>query len=953
MNCSMFKVFNLKKVLLFLMIAQLACVSTVRGDIVLEGYHHLGDDESWSPPYIPKDPVTYSENRTHPIHFYLSQSATISEVVLENIVGIESDDNISVFIDGSLVGIGPVGSGDITLTSPLSLNSGFHTIAFQGACYWWGYKIDCRFCGLYCDIDDFYFSAIRLISSQTTDAFNFTQKHHFGDNNDDQDDDYSDIDAIYHPYYPDAKEGLQISYNFTLNKDVSALQVDIFRLRELHGEDEIYLDGNLITQIPIYSSPYTYYHYTYIYSNHLSAGSHTLEIKSVCLKKEDEENECEDYDDVSYDEFIVIPTYITTPSVDHYELWHDRYALTCNPTTVTVCACADANCSSCSSSHTTNATSVELATNSTASSWEVNPQPVHGSQAFSLRNSANETISLSVSSAAPTADYCCVINGSGDTNCTAGDHSACSITFQKSGFLFDQVNATSCANGHGLIKAVKTDDTSQKCIPAFQNKNFSLTFWASYDNPSSGTRKLSVNGTVVGPPSSLAANVTLAFDSNGMAPFRVHYGDAGRLWLGVNGTGNYTFMHGGGYLVFTPAKFAISTPMTNKALTGPPSLQAGGNFTLSIHAQCDNGTDTPNYEDSALMSIEMANPAGATSGALEFKGGTYGVGGGWSPVAFIGGIASDTTTSFSDVGVFRLRVKDDDYFGQQIPEANATIGRFYPDHFRLFSSSVTPGCGTFTYMEQPFNLEFDLVAENAGNGTTANYATDLLGASITADVGLYAEDADNVSRNLTYRLSPSVTGNWTNGHFNYSVDHEKFARLSSPDGPYNVNIGVNTTDQDNIPILHADLDCSGPSCDAKLLNDMPQLFRYGHLDIYSNYGPQTDNLTLSTATVYWDNGWKLNTDDHCTDLNTTQFVLSGWSDNLDPGETSVVATAGISAGEGNITLSAPGEGNWGSVVVDLNSTAYFYDWLSSGLNGTATFGLYRGNDKVIHWFELY
>ncbi len=635
-------------------------------------------------------------------------------------------------------------------------------------------------------------------------------------------------------------------------------------------------------------------------------------------------------------------------TVDHYEVWHDSTALTCNPTTITVKACANAACDA-----TASADSVELASSSTSSSWAVNPQAVNGTQSYSLSNSANETLTLSISSATPSADYCCVINGSGAANCTAGDYSDCGITFYKSGFILDQVNATSCEYGHGTVRAVRTDDTTQTCVPAFQNQSRKLLFWAQYDSPGSGTKQVSVNGTMVGPPASSAANVTLAFDSTGSAPFSVHYADAGRLWLGVNGTGNYTFMHGGGYLVFKPAKFSITSSMTNTALTGTPSLQAGRDFSLSLIAKCDNGTVTANYEDNATLWIEMANPSGASGGALQFLGKSYAVGAAGQNVTFSNGVASASNATFSDVGVFKIHVKDDDYFGQQVPEANETVGRFYPDHFKLKSSSITPGCGTFTYMEQPFTVSFVLRAEDYANSTTVNYDTALLGASITAEVGLYAEDADS-GTSITSRVSPAVSGNWTSGSFTFSGNFT-FARQASPDGPYQVNIGVNATDQDSVPIQGADMDCSGSSCEARLLDNNPQEFRYGHLDIYSNYGPETDNLTMGVAAVYWDGaGWSLNTADSCTSLNATDFVFSNWQDNLDPGETAVSTGSvnGIGAGEGNFTLTAPGTGNWGSVDIGLNSTSSFYQWLSGGLNGTAFFGLYRGNDKVIHWFEL-
>ena len=945
---SMFKANKIFLIVIFILIS----VRPALSDVTLFGYHHLGDNDHWSPSYIPPDPVTYIENINYPIHFYLTEPIEITKVVLTNIVGLESDDNITVYIDGTVVGTGVAGSANITLSPPVSLSQGLHDIAFQGACYrcyWWGgcNKTSCS--GYYDDIDDFYFDSIlfKTFNNVTTQAINLTQKRHMGDN-DDADDDYSDITDSTNPYYPDGTEGLSISYTFDLSSAASSLVFHFYRMREIHGTNDVYLDGNLIDSIDIPaggSIPYSTSDYQITYIGNVSAGTHTLEIISGCLRWR--HGRCIDYDNISWDELIIIPTYL--PSIDYYEIWHDDTALTCKSTVVTVKACTDSGCTL-----STDSSTVELATSSSNSDWAgTNPQTFTGEADYTLYNSANETLTLSISSATPSADYCCVINGSGAANCTAGDYSDCGITFYKSGFILDQVNATSCEDGHGTVRAVRTDDTTQACVPAFQNQSRKLLFWAQYDSPGSGTKQVSVNGTMVGPPASSAANVTLAFDSTGSAPFSVHYADAGRLWLGVNGTGNYTFMHGGGYLVFKPAKFSITSSMTNTALTGTPSLQAGRDFSLSLSAQCDNGTVTANYEGNATLWIEMANPSGASGGALQFLGKSYAVGAAGQNVTFSNGTASASNATFSDVGVFKIHVKDDDYFGQQVPEANETVGRFYPDHFRLDSSSITPGCGTFTYMEQPFTVSFVLRAEDYANSTTVNYDTALLGASITAEVGLYAEDADSGTP-ITSRISPAVSGNWTSGSFTFGGNFT-FARQASPDGPYQVNIGVNATDQDSVPIQGADMDCSGGSCEAKLLDNNPQEFRYGHLDIYSNYGPETDNLTMGVAAVYWDGaGWSLNTADSCTSLNATDFVFSNWQDNLDPGETAISTGSvnGIGAGEGNFTLTAPGTGNWGSVDIGLNSTSSFYQWLSGGLNGTAFFGLYRGNDKVIHWFEL-
>jgi MSHA biogenesis protein MshQ len=55
-------------------------------------------------------------------------------------------------------------------------------------------------------------------------------------------------------------------------------------------------------------------------------------------------------------------------------------------------------------------------------------------------------------------------------------------------------------------------------------------------------------------------------------------------------------------------------------------------------------------------------------------------------------------------------------------------------------------------------------------------------------------------------------------------------------------------------------------------------------------------------------------------------------------------------------ISAPGAGNTGSVDLTYDAPAWpEFDWNGSGAEdptGTASFGHYRGHDKVIYWHEV-
>jgi MSHA biogenesis protein MshQ len=103
--------------------------------------------------------------------------------------------------------------------------------------------------------------------------------------------------------------------------------------------------------------------------------------------------------------------------------------------------------------------------------------------------------------------------------------------------------------------------------------------------------------------------------------------------------------------------------------------------------------------------------------------------------------------------------------------------------------------------------------------------------------------------------------------------------------------------------------------------------------------------------------------DSCTDYLTTDFsfVSGSYTQRLDTGETSVNDIAGspYDAGVGSVTLSAPGSNNEGSVDVMFNVAEFLrFDWdsdtstIDSGPVNTASFGSYRGNDRIIYRREV-
>ena len=112
---------------------------------------------------------------------------------------------------------------------------------------------------------------------------------------------------------------------------------------------------------------------------------------------------------------------------------------------------------------------------------------------------------------------------------------------------------------------------------------------------------------------------------------------------------------------------------------------------------------------------------------------------------------------------------------------------------------------------------------------------------------------------------------------------------------------------------------------------------------------------------YWRDGFVLNDLDTCTGYAPQAFSLHEFSGELHDGDTVLLEPSmtehlrdGVSQ-PGGPTLSAPGLGNEGSVVVKMDVDDWLrFDWWGQGLDSpsaTAVFGRYRGHDRVVSWRE--
>lgn len=400
--------------------------------------------------------------------------------------------------------------------------------------------------------------------------------------------------------------------------------------------------------------------------------------------------------------------------------------------------------------------------------------------------------------------------------------------------------------------------------------------------------------------------------------------------------------------------------------------RAGETFSHNLIAECLSNSPAVSYQGDVTISHTLVAPSGGNTGSLSA-----------SSVSMTSG-SQAVTQSIDEVGVFTLTATPAAYFGSSITAGTSTnIGRFIPD---AFSVSVTndgayaPFCeplsGThFSYIGQGINYDsLDLpaiavTALNAGGGTTQNYTGDfnnLAASSVSrsfpsSDAGLTV----NVVANLMSLASEA------NGITNYLFDagdsytYEK--NTGSQVDPFTSNLVISVTEVD-------DGDVSTTLSPAISLSPTNHEIYYGRWSMENAFGSELENLTMFGRAEYLNAGsYVLNTDDVCTTIGTSgaDITLSttpggtasaGQIDDIAVGSSTSDMTynSTLSAGSGGFEFSAPGLTGIGTIDVTADLTNA--PWLRHNWGGgssfvddpdaSATFGQFRGNDRIIYWREV-
>jgi hypothetical protein len=521
-----------------------------------------------------------------------------------------------------------------------------------------------------------------------------------------------------------------------------------------------------------------------------------------------------------------------------------------------------------------------------------------------------------------------------------------------------------CTSIFGSGQEVDIEVGAQCNNPATCSQNVTLTTTATGGSPT-GAFVPAGAGTY---PATIRFRFTTA---NAEAPFLFRYADAGQITLQfrhVTAAPAATITGTSNAFVARPFGIAFRGATEGSMIqhgtlpTDALLAAAGDNFTMTLAAYqwaagedsdndgipdasaniTDNGL-TPNFALDVLVDVPVGgNLPGVASGAIQR--GPACAGAALVPAAgFSGGAATLTDWCYTEAGNVLLAATASNYITAGITVSGHSgldgtgtggghVGRFRPKHFALSAASLinraAASCApasSFTYMNERLDLGFTLTAQNTQGGTTQNYHG-LYAKLDVASIAALSLGARSGATNLTSRIDLALgsSGSWTNGVANVTVQTAiTRAAPDSPDGPYpGLAFGIAPVDSDTVAMNTLDLDVDGAGGnDHASVGTSVNGVRFGRLRMTNAIGSEKLALPVPIQVQHWNgSGFVTNSDDDCTTIARGEIAMDfNPPSNLTACETAAsTASIAFTDGVGSLTLTAPGAGNNGSVLLTVN-----------------------------------
>lgn len=564
---------------------------------------------------------------------------------------------------------------------------------------------------------------------------------------------------------------------------------------------------------------------------------------------------------------------------------------------------------------------------------------------------------------------------------------------------------------HGLeAEVLRRDPTNGECgrVDAYDGP-IELRVWLARqgDDPGGAAPALSGGaGTVVLPSSRPGGtNLTVEF-AQGLAQLQLSPSDVGHFALELEDSESglildennnpRTVAGSSSALTARPFAFAVTVPGNPGAdsASGPAFQAAGRPFDIQVRAVKYDGADDGNGDGQpdnhgdavATNNVSLTNNASVASFDASVGVNGYLIAGpavapspsdpglaGLSGVSGFSGGAVTGAARYDEVGAIEIAAGfSGTYLGRAVTLVgdSGPVGRFHPELFTLeaqMDGALAPQCNGFTYTGQSFDYatvpEFTLAArayDASGSGSvTQNYrgswqkltVADITRNDPVADSVQVGNDGSLVAVTTTPGTAVLVpAGNGLLRH-EQGADSFVYTRNSNAQiAPFDAALEVTITsvqDSDGVAL-------TGP---LPVLSSAGTSIRYGRLALENAYGPETMKLQVPFEAQVW-NGARFtrHADENCWAYNTADAIVTDTPPNTSVDARSGTLNTGMAESGEELVLTAPGEGNTGSVTIEYPVPTYWQDDFDGdgsveNPSATATFGVYRGHDRVIYWQE--
>lgn len=462
-------------------------------------------------------------------------------------------------------------------------------------------------------------------------------------------------------------------------------------------------------------------------------------------------------------------------------------------------------------------------------------------------------------------------------------------------------------------------------------------------------------------------------------------------------------------LAFTSAGnlFALNIrPLRWVSSSGDDSSPQAGGSAIETSAYCSSAVTQNFFSNNsqlaalAVLSHQVAQPADGNDGTLDGtleQLNTTGINSAYLPFSGL---------SWSEVGVLRVNADiSGSYLGMTVNQGYRDIGRFYPAWLSITENNwdYADDHNGFVYMNQTIPYRFTVEAQNMQSDATTNYSA--FSQALIADVKLLAVDSDG--EELSDRIDEydlqlwdgSGDGAWSGSTLSVTNDFTFLKQqqsaspyTSSVDGPYQSGFGLRVSDKvDGVDFASPDLELKASSTlldTGKAFTTQPDI-RYGRMVLGDVGGTSVSIINVPLRVEYWQGSrFAINADDSGSYFATpNEYVCkqtvwptsgSGSSSKL-TGSDTPSSWAKVASGKSSVVFATPATSDetadvreqvrfWLRLDDDARSSPQLsesgvncgtqytsqpwlqYNWRDKGdedPSAVVTFGIHRGNDKVI------